>query len=398
MSEQQNPGPESPGTPPQADVSVRSTAPARGLSLSGLLRWLRRMVFTLSIGLNLLFILAILAQGGSFGGGGGALSTRFYSGNRHAKNKIAVVKIDRLIVEGMIDYARRQIQDAQEDDHVKAVVVRIDSPGGTITASDELYRRLKDLRDGVAIRYKGDPEHKVNKKSLVVSMGAIAASGGYYVAMPASYLVAERTTITGSIGVYVAFPNIAQLSDKYGIRMEVIKRGDMKYSGSMFREMSPQERQVWQDGVDNAYEQFLSVVQKGRPNLKDKLLKTVIDKTVTTEEKPGKPETFVYKRKLADGGTFTPEQAKQFGLIDEIGYVEAAIAKAQQLAGLGANDFKVITYDRPQSFLFPFLAEQSSPEEKILDPKKWSTGLAPRLWYLTPQSEMAGFFAAVAGD
>src|SRR5262245_4962822 len=214
MSEGQFPSPQSspPGAPPLTVVPVQSaprSAPRRPSVWLRLLRFLFVLAFGVSVALNALLLL-IIYSGLGFGDANGALGSRYYSGNKNAKNKIAIVKIDGVLIEGLISYARRQITEAQEDDAVKAVVLRIDSPGGTITASDELYRQLEDLRDGIPIRFQGDPEHHGSKRPLVVSMGWIAASGGYYVAMPASHLVAERTTITGSIGVYIAFPNIVK--------------------------------------------------------------------------------------------------------------------------------------------------------------------------------------------
>src|SRR5262249_14458941 len=149
--------------------------------------------------------------------------------------------------------------------------LRINSPGGSITASDNLHRRLIELRDG-------NPHRHTAAKPLIVSMASLAASGGYYIAMPSKTLFAERTTITGSIGVYAAFPNIADLANKHGVTMDVIKAGAVKDSGSMFHKMTPQERQVWQDMVDHAYKEFLAVVEQGRPHLKGQLEKKVFEK------------------------------------------------------------------------------------------------------------------------
>ena len=148
------------------------------------------------------------------------------------------------------------------DPHVKAVVVRIDSPGGTIGASEDIHRELTRLRSGQHPRF---PDAKA--KPLVASMGSIAASGGYYIAMPAETVFAEKTTLTGSIGVFAALPNVSELANKNGVRMELIKAGGIKGSGSPFHELTPAERQPWQDMVDQAYDQFLDVVVRGRPGL-----------------------------------------------------------------------------------------------------------------------------------
>src|SRR5262245_9619124 len=226
-----------------------------------LFRVLLALILTVSLAFNLIFIVALaglryVASGSEVDG---SLREKVESGPRHAAHKIAVVRVEGIILEGLTGFATKQIEAAAEDPAVKAVVVRINSPGGSITASDDLYRRLCLLRDG-------DPERQTPAKPLVVSMASLAASGGYYIAMPAKHLVAERTSITGSIGVYAAFPNVSELAQKWGVKMEVIKRGDVKTSGSMFHDMTPQERQLWQDLIDHAYDQFLDVVRKGRGN------------------------------------------------------------------------------------------------------------------------------------
>src|SRR5262249_54005966 len=212
-------------------VEPLSPAPRRPSAAGTFLRFLAGVVFTVSLGLNILVFLAIgtLFWWGPGLGTESTLRERYHSGKKDARDKIAVVHVEGVILEGMTSYARKQIEAAAVDEHVKAVVVRINSPGGSISASDDLYRRLGLLRDG-------DPEKKTTGKPLVASMASLAASGGYYIAMPAKHLVAERTTITGSIGVYASFPNVSELAQKWGVKMDVIKRGDVKTSGSMFHE------------------------------------------------------------------------------------------------------------------------------------------------------------------
>jgi protease-4 len=299
-----------------------------------------------------------------------------------------VVKVEGMILEGLTGYADKQIERAAADTSVKAVVVRINSPGGSITASDGLYRRLTELRDG-------NPEKHADAKPLVVSMASLAASGGYYIAMPAKLLMAERTSITGSIGVYAAFPNVTQLADKYGVRLDVIKAGRVKDSGSMFHTMTPEERQIWQDMVDHAYDQFLAVVEDGRPQLKGKLLEPVLKKRLARGPQTGgeaaPPE---FSRQRADGGIFTADQALQLGLIDKIGYLDDAIKEAKRLANL-SEDARVITYDRPPSLFGGLLGEELAPSEGRINAKNLAAGTVPRLWYLTPQAEMAGILSAI---
>lgn len=386
--------PDSPSTPPLTVLPADRPPPRPRVSVWGLLfRMGFVMIFLASIGLNaLILILAFTLSDGET-----PLHKHHHSGKKGAADKIALVRVDGLLMEGLITYAQKQIEEAAEDSHVKAVVLRINSPGGSITASDDLHKRLHDLRFG-------NPQKNTLPKPLVVSMGSLAASGGYYIAMPAQYLVAERTTITGSIGVYASFPNIADLADKYGIRMETIKAGAVKDSGSMFHHMTPQERKIWQDMVDHAYRQFVGVVEEGRPKLKGKLTQDIVikeeiqdsdDKGKSLLDGNGQPKKVPFTRIRADGGIFTADQAKEFGLIDEIGYVEAAIAEARKLTPSIGDEYEVFTYDRPIAFMNMLLGEErASPKERQLDLGSLSQAASPRLWYLSPQSDLAGLLAA----
>ncbi len=222
------------------------------------------------------------------------LNEKMISGNDSAKEKVAVIQLDGVIMEGALGYVHKQIEQAGKDKQVKAIVLRINSPGGSITASEDLHRKLTELTTG----------KKNDKKPLVVSMGSMAASGGYYVAMPGQVIYAEKTTMTGSIGVYAAFPNIEAMGKQYGFAMEVIKAGDIKDSGSPFKKMNDEEKQVWQDMINDAYNQFLDVVVDGRkavvvddrkePLTREELLVKFDVKPVKIGDKEEKP----YKRNL----------------------------------------------------------------------------------------------------
>jgi protease-4 len=320
------------------------------------------------------------------------LTEQHYVGKSGAADKVAVIALDGIILEGLLGYVHKQINQAASDKHVKAVVVRINSPGGSITASDDLYHRLWELRYGNA-------KKDCVGKPLLVSMGSMAASGGYYVAMPGQVLFAEHTTMTGSIGVYAAFPNIKKLADDHGITVNTIKQGQIKHSGSPFADMTEHERQVWQDTIDESYQRFIQVVEKGRPALAGgKLLAPVtvtpVDAGPDFLKKGNKPEP--YTRYLADGGIWTAEKALQYKLIDRIGTLDDAILAAHDMAGLGEH-YQAIKYLRPSP-----LAEllglgdlfNSSPSGTLLDPKRLEAGFTPRLWYLAPGAEVSGFLAA----
>lgn len=377
MSGPYDPAPHRPPPPP----------PRGGSSVLG-------VAFTLSVLLNLFLLVAgglLLVVGLVIAAGSGeiALQEKFHSGKTSGHDKIAIIRIEGVILEGTLGFAHKQIDTAGQDSSVKAIVVRIDSPGGSITASDDLYKRLVDLRDG-------NPERKIDaKKTLVVSMGGIAASGGYYVAMPAQTLVAERTTTTGSIGVYAAIPNLADLANKYGVKVNIIKDGEVKASGSLFKKLRPEDRRLWQDSVDHAFAQFLHVVEEGRPALKGKLREVVIDKEMKGKgDDDDKEESFHYVRRRADGGIFTADEALKYGLIDKIGYLDDAIKEAKQAAGIG-DDYKAVTYERPFS-VAELLSGASTSQQSAasFDPKRLASGATPRLWYLAPGAEVAGLLSA----
>lgn len=319
-------------------------------------------------------------------------------GPRLASDKVAIVRADGPLVEGLDRHILRQIQTAARDPQVKAVVVRIDSPGGTVGSSEDIHRELARLRAGQHPRFPN-----ITAKPLVASMGAVAASGGYYIAMPAEKVFAEKNTLTGSIGVFAALPNVSELANKHGVRLELVKAGGIKGSGSPFHEMTPAERQPWQDMVDQAYDQFLDVVVKGRPGLTREALKSdpVIkkdallydDKGNPKKDNAGQPIKVPVERFRADGGTFTAAEALQFKLIDEIGVLEDAVGAAAKSAGLG--EYRVVGYERPPSLvdvLFGVRANSAGGP----DFSQLANGLTPRVWYLAPQCELAGLLAASA--
>jgi protease-4 len=431
MPEPNNPWPPSPRPGPGEPPAVLPAAPVypprpQRSTFGGLVRWFLRMVFVVSIVLNLIIVLLVF-----LGSGSSELREHRHSGKAFAKDKIAIVRIEGVLVEGMTTYAQKQLEAAGTDKDVKAVIIRINSPGGTITASDDLHRRIQELREG-------NPKKDISAKPVIVSMGALAASGGYYIAMPSRYVLAEPTTITGSIGVYASFPNISEFANEHGISMDVVKAGAVKDSGSMFKKMTPQERQLWQDMVDSAYDRFLTIVARGRDAKLDKeelteaekaqleqkkkwLLAIIPEETkdivvsegdekqmpkLAEEKMPaigpaaGKAKhTVKYTRYRADGGIFTAEQAKKYGLIDRIGYLDDAIALAKDQAHLG-EEYRVITYDRPPTLLGALLgveAPQQLPGTQ-LDPNRLADGALPRLWYLAPQSEMAGVLTAIGAS
>jgi protease-4 len=208
-------------------------------------------------------------------------------------DKIAIVEIRGVITQssGIIE----EIHQYLEDDGVKAIILRIDSPGGGVGPSQEIYREVMKIK---------------SKKKVVTSMGSVAASGGYYVACASDLIVANPGTITGSIGVLMEFTNIEELFKKIGIKGVVVKSGELKDMGSPFREMTPEERRILQGVIDNVHEQFIQAVAEGRR----------LDRSKVAQ--------------IADGRILTGEQAKQLGLIDQIGNLEDAIDTTAKMVGI----------------------------------------------------------------
>jgi protease-4 len=204
-----------------------------------------------------------------------------------------------LEVEGPIfDMAEplKQLKTYVDNSSVKAVVVRINSPGGSVAPSQELFEELKKAKE------KG--------KKVVISMGSLAASGAYYIACAADEIYANPGTITGSIGVIAEFPNVEGLMDKIGIRFETIKTGKFKDTGSMFRPMTEEEQALLQETLMDVYEQFVEAVAESR--------KMPIDEV----------------RKYADGRVFSGRQALEYGFVDALGTQSDAIMRAAALAGI----------------------------------------------------------------
>lgn len=214
------------------------------------------------------------------------ISSFFSDGVIESDNQIAVVE-----VEGMISHSRdivRQLRKFQRDSNVKGIILRINSPGGAVGPSQEIYNAIVKIRED-------------GKKKIFASLATVAASGGYYIASAADRIFANPGTLTGSIGVIMAFSNIQDLIAKIGVKPEVIKSGEFKDAGSPVRSISVKERKLLQDLVDDVHQQFVEDVAKGR-NL---------------------PEDEV--KRLADGRVFTGRQALKLKMVDQLGGLQDVI-------------------------------------------------------------------------
>ncbi len=227
------------------------------------------------------FASAIKRDGGEFVSGGSG-------------DKIAIVEINDVIVSS--EKTVEQIKRFREDKSIKAIILRVNTPGGGVAASQEIYEEVKKTRDG--------------GKIIVVSMGSIAASGGYYIAVGSSLIIANPGSLTGSIGVIAQFISIKDLAEKLGISQTTIKSGSLKDAGSPFKTMNDSDKAYFQDVVDNSFGQFLDVVAKERKMDKETLLK------------------------YANGRVFTGLQAKEYGLVDSLGTFEDAIRITGKMAGI----------------------------------------------------------------
>ncbi len=203
---------------------------------------------------------------------------------------------------------KEELAKAEDDEAVKAIVLRINTPGGTVTASDIVYHEIQELKETREI-------------PVIASIMDLGTSGGYYVAMAADQVVAHPSSVTGSLGVIMLTLNASGLLEKIGVRANAVTSGPHKDMGSPFRTMTERDRAIFQSVIDNFYDRFLRVIEQGRPNLK--------------------PETI---RQLADGRIYSAVQAQDLGLVDMIGYVDDAIGLAKEKAGIG--DAQVVMYRR----------------------------------------------------
>ncbi len=237
------------------------------------------------------------------------------------KEKILIVPITGFISDNPKDTLLRrrpsmvqeivsQLKKAEKDEDIKAVILKIDSPGGSATASDLLYHEMTRFKERT-------------KVGLVVVMMDVAASGGYYIALPADYIFAHPTTITGSVGVVFLRPNVSGLLGKIGVEMDIDKSGRNKDMGSPFRRATEEERQIMQNVIDDLAGRFLTLVTHHR-RLKDDA-----------------------KADISSARIYTADEALRLGLVDGIGYLDDAIGKTIQIAGL-PEKAKVIVYRRTE--------------------------------------------------
>ncbi len=212
---------------------------------------------------------------------------------------------------GMVQEFVSHLKLAEKDPKIKALLLKVNSPGGPVTASDILYHEISAYKERSGAK-------------LVVAMMDVAASGGYYLSLPADWIMAHPTTVTGSVGVIFMRPGVSGFMEKFGFAMNVSKSGDQKDMGSPFRASNEADEAIFQELTDQMADRFYGLVEKHRP--------------VSPEQ----------MRQITTARIFLAPDAKKLGLVDEVGYLKDAVAKAKSLAGIAA-DAKVVTYRRHES-------------------------------------------------
>lgn len=213
-------------------------------------------------------------------------------------DRIAVLELEGLILDD--DKLLEQLGRFRRDDSVRGFVLAINSPGGVVAPSQSLYRELRRLS-------------REDERPVIASIGAVGASGGYYVALGADSILALPGSITGSIGVIMEFPNVSELMDRVGVQMEVVKSAEHKDIGSPFRPVTPEDRQILSAVVADVYDQFVEAVANERGLSREQV------------------------RAVADGRILSGRQALEWGLVDRLGNLRDAIDAAGRMAGLGED-------------------------------------------------------------
>jgi protease-4 len=277
---------------------------------------------------------------------------KWHSLSKTAGDKIAIVSVSGAIMGGD-GFARAQLDRIADDERVKAIVLRVDSPGGTVSGSDEIHYRLAKLA-------------KDRDLPVVVSMGGLAASGGYYVAMAnggrEDVIFAEPATLTGSIGVIIPHFDLSKFVKKFDVKDDSVASGPLKEMLSPTKERSPElaarERKILESLVDDMFVRFKEIVAGGRP----KLDAAAIDAVAT-------------------GQIFTAKQALEAGLVDRIGFLEDAVDRAVELAELTPETARAVKYAKPKGLLDEVLGGDASPGARV-SLEAFAELTTPRAWYL----------------
>ncbi|MBS1810688.1 MAG: signal peptide peptidase SppA [Acidobacteria bacterium] len=273
-----------------------------------------------------------LSDGGGFGIGG---------------DRIAVIPVEGVIDSEMAKKVNRNLKQYGDDDRVKAILLRVDSPGGGVAASEEIYREVKRVKEE-------------KKKKIVVSMSQVAASGGYYISAPADYIFSNSSTVTGSIGVIAEWVNFKDLADWAKVKPVVFKSGEFKDTGNPTRDLTDREKQYFQAMIDELYNQFVKVVYDGRQGRGP-------DTNKITEERV---------RTLADGRVYTGDTALANGLVDKIGNYQDALKYTASLINMKGEPNVVTPPEPRESLSILDLLGKSKIADVIAKPTEWPSRLS----------------------
>jgi protease IV len=309
----------------------------------------------------------------SFGGKTGGQSGRWLEEvvveSNGSDHKIAIIDVEGIISSmavghrgrNMVDLIDDQLKMAAEDRSVKAILLKVDSPGGEVMASDDISRSLLEFQEK-------------HQKPIVAAMGGLGASGGYYVSAPCQWIVANELTMTGSIGVIMSTFNYRGLLDKVGVYPQIYKSGrfkDMLRGSKKLEEIEPEEREMIQSMINETYAKFVSVVEQGRAR--------------AHKENKGDGKALAEDwKKFADGRVLTGKQAYELGFVDELGDFNSAVKRARRLAKI--QDCNLIRYQEPFNIgnLFSFFGKSESSAVKIDLGFQLPRLEAGRMYFLSP--------------
>lgn len=304
--------------------------------------WRVRLILLL-LGLSVMFNMGLYSAYREYFANTEPPLERFHSGDETATDKIAILKVDGTIMPPFTERLLDQIKRVDEDDDVKGMLLVVDSPGGLVADSHEIYHRLKKL-----------------KKPMFVQMKRMAASGGYYISMgagPQARIFAEPTTWTGSIGVIIPRYDLSKLAEKFGVGSDPLKTGEFKDALNPLRPMTDNERKLWENILDQSFQKFISVIDENREGLDADGVKA-----------------------LATGQIYTADDAKQNKLIDEIGYEEDSLKALKEKLKLGK--VRVITYEVPITLAEQLLGTAVKVKQPVDPIRTLIDASVPRALYL----------------
>lgn len=306
--------------------------------------WFTRLLMA-ALGLSVMFNIGLFNLYSEYFANNEPPLERFHSGSETSQNKIALLKVDGTIMPPFTERLLKQIERVSKDDNVKGALLVVDSPGGLVADSHEIYHRLKLLSA---------------KKPVYVQMKRMAASGGYYISMgagPQGRIFAEPTTWTGSIGVIIPRYDLSKLGEKFGIGSDPLKTGEFKDALNPLRPMTDNERKLWENILDQSFQKFISVIDENREGLDAAAVKA-----------------------LATGQIYTADDALKNKMVDEIGYQEDAFKSLQDKLSLA--NARIITYEVPSTLAEQILGTSIKAKQPVDPIRTLIEASVPKALYL----------------